>query len=205
MKISGSIECGRRPHRQWSPQRRIPGASLQTGRWERDDEDPSTLARVSLPALISTERLRLIPVTVEDAADMVAGRHQARWHADYPRPDDVDAATLVRADDTWGPRHIVLGHLAVGSIGCFGAPADGEAEVGYGVVADVRRRGIATEALRAMVVEAERVGVRLRASVRPDNTASLRVLAAGGFTELRGSTEDGELVMARPSPTARPA
>lgn len=148
--------------------------------------------------MISTERLRLIPVTVEDAADMVAGRHQDRWHRDYPRPDDVDAATLVRAGDTWGPRHIVLDRLAVGSIGCFGAPVDGEAEVGYGVVADVRRQGIATEALRALVAAAEEAGVRLRASVRPDNTASLRVLAAGGFTELRGSTEDGELVMARP-------
>ena len=40
----------------------------------------------------------------------------------------------------------------------------------------------------------------------PDNTASLRVLAKCGFTELRGSNEDGELVMARPlrSPDGAP-
>jgi RimJ/RimL family protein N-acetyltransferase len=36
--------------------------------------------------------------------------------------------------------------------------------------------------------------------VRPENRASLRVLAKCGFTQLRGSTEDGELVMVRPLP-----
>jgi ribosomal-protein-alanine N-acetyltransferase len=152
-----------------------------------------------LPALISTERLRLVVISSDDAADMLAGRHQDRWHADYPRQDDVDAASMVRAvADPWGPRHVVLGHLAVGSIGCFGPPVDGETEIGYGLVEAVRGQGIATEAVQALIAATELVGVRLRASVLPDNTASLRVLAKCGFTELRGSTEDGELVMARP-------
>lgn len=150
-----------------------------------------------LPALITTERLRLIPFTTADAADMLAGRRQERWHPDYPRRDDVDAATLVRADDTWGPRHVVLGHLAVGSIGCFGPPVDGESEVGYGLVGAVRGAGVATEALSALAAEADLLGVRLRASVEPGNRASVRVLAKCGFTELRGSNEEGQLVMAR--------
>ncbi len=154
---------------------------------------------MGLPDRIETERLRLILVTPSDAADMRAGRRQDRWHPSYPRRDDVDAASLVREPaDPWGPRHIVLGHQAVGSIGCFGPPDGAEAEVGYGVVEEVRGRGIATEALTALAAEADRLGVRLRASVAPHNTASLRVLARCGFTELRGSTEDGELVMARP-------
>jgi len=140
-------------------------------------------------------------VSADDAADMVAGRRQDRWHPDYPRRDDVDAATMVRGDgDLWGPRHIVLDRLAVGSIGCFGPPVDGETEVGYGLVEEARGQGLATEALTALVSETHRVGVRLRASVEPGNTASLRVLAKCGFTELRGSNEDGELVMARPAP-----
>lgn len=151
-----------------------------------------------LPERIETERLRLILVSPDDAADMLAGRRQDRWHPAYPRRDDVDAASLVRPGETWGPRHVVLGHQAVGSIGCFGPPVDGETEVGFGLVADVRGHGVATEALTALVAEAGRAGVRLRASVRPDNRASLRVLARCGFTELRGSNEDGELVMARP-------
>ncbi len=152
-----------------------------------------------LPERIETERLRLILVSPADAADMVAGRRQDRWHPAYPRRDDVDAASMAREGETWGPRHVVLGHQAVGSIGCFAPPTDGETEVGFGLVEDVRGHGVATEALTALVVEAERAGVRLRASVRPDNRASLRVLARCGFTELRGGNEDGELVMARPT------
>ncbi|MEJ7794129.1 MAG: GNAT family N-acetyltransferase [Nocardioides sp.] len=156
---------------------------------------------MNLPERIETERLRLILVTAADAADMRAGRRQDRWHPSYPRRDDVDAASLVRdgvEDASWGPRHVVLGHQAVGSIGCFGPPTDGETEVGYGLVPEVRGQGIATEALAALVAEADRVGVRLRASVAPENRPSLQVLARCGFTELRGSNEDGELVMARP-------
>ena len=156
---------------------------------------------MSLPERIETERLRLILVTAADADDMRAGRRQERWHPSYPRRDDVDAATLVREGDehaAWGPRHVVLGHQAVGSIGCYGPPDDGETEVGFGLVPEVRGQGIATEALRALVAAAATVGVRLRASVAPDNRASLRVLARCGFTELRGSNEDGDLVMVRP-------
>jgi RimJ/RimL family protein N-acetyltransferase len=91
----------------------------------------------------------------------------------------------------------------VGSIGFFGPPepaADGvpEVEVGYGLVEDARGAGVATEALTAMLGAAESAGARVRASVLPDNAASIRVLAKCGFTELRGSNEDGELVLARP-------
>jgi RimJ/RimL family protein N-acetyltransferase len=107
---------------------------------------------------------------------------------------------MVRADDTWGPRHIVLGRLAVGSIGCFGPPVDGETEVGYGLVEEARGSGVAGEALRGLLAETDRLGVRVRASVSPTNRAGLRVLAKCGFTELRGSNEDGGLVMGRPLP-----
>ena len=91
----------------------------------------------------------------------------------------------------------------LGSIGFFGPPqpaSDGtpEVEIGYGLVEDARGRGYATEAVTAMVAAAETAGARVRASVLPDNEASIRVLAKCGFTELRGSSEDGELVMARP-------
>lgn len=130
---------------------------------------------------------------------MLAGRHQDRWHPDYPRKDDIDAASIVGKAlvSTWGPRHVVVDRLAVGSIGCFGPPEDGETEIGYGLVPEVRGRGIATEAVELIAAEADRLGVRLRASVDPENTASLRVLANCGFADLRGTTEDGELVMVR--------
>ena len=157
-----------------------------------------------LPERIESGRVRLILISPDDAADMLAGRRQERWHADYPRRDDVDAASMIGpregAADGWGPRHVVVDGLAVGSIGFFGPPVDGEVEVGYGLVEAARGRGIATEALDAVLEHVDRLGVRVRASTEPENTASLRVLAKAGFTQLRGSDDEGRLVLARPTP-----
>ena len=93
--------------------------------------------------------------------------------------------------------------VVVGSIGFFGPPQDdhgvAETEIGYGLVPDARGHGAATEALRGMLLETDRLGVRVRAGVRPDNAPSLRVLAKCGFTELRGTDEDGRLLMGRPA------
>ena len=160
-----------------------------------------------LPELITSARLRLPLVTHEDAVGMLAGRRRVSWHRDYPRKDDQDAAAMVKADDpdaSWGPRHIVRSAdgLVVGSIGFFGAPAPGpdevdETEVGFGLVEEARGHGAVSEALTALLQETDRAGVRIRASVRPENRSSLRVLAGCGFTHLRGSNEDGELVMVR--------
>lgn len=168
------------------------------------------MSEVPLPQDITSERLTLRLITPEDAAGMLAGKRRVSWHPDYPRRDDQDAAAMVKADDTsfsWGPRHVVrsVDGLVVGSIGFFGAPAPGqdelaEAEVGFGLVEDARGHGAATEALTALLDHTDRAGVRVRASVQPENRASLRVLAKCGFTQLRGTTEDGELVMVRPLP-----
>ncbi len=161
-----------------------------------------------LPELVTTARLRLPLVTHEDAVGMLAGRRRVSWHRDYPRRADQDAAAMVRAEDpdaSWGPRHIVRSgdNLVIGSIGFFGAPAPGpdeveETEVGFGLVEEARGHGAVSEALTALLEETDRAGVRIRASVRPENRSSLRVLAACGFTQLRGSNEDGDLVMVRP-------
>lgn len=163
------------------------------------------MTQAELPERITTDRVRLILVTLDDAADMRAGRRQDRWHRDYPRQDDLDAASMIREPSPWGPRHLVVDGLAVGSLGFFGPPdpaADDqpEVEVGYGLVEAARGRGLATEALLGALVETDRVGVRVRARTEPANRASVRVLAKAGFTELRGSDEEGLLVMARPLP-----
>jgi [ribosomal protein S5]-alanine N-acetyltransferase len=160
---------------------------------------------VTLPAEIVTARLRLPLVTPEEAAAMRAGRRDPAWHPGYPRPDDVDAASMAREGDTWGPRHIVCddaqgGGQTVGTIGLLGPPVDGEVEVGYGLVEAARGRGLAAEALRALLAETDTAGVRVRAAVLPENGGSLRLLADCGFTELRGTDEEGVLVLARPLP-----
>jgi RimJ/RimL family protein N-acetyltransferase len=156
-----------------------------------------------LPNVVETERLRLPLFTTDDVAAMRAGERRPGWHPQFPREDDVDGVGMWHEGDPWSSRSIVLEGVVVGSMGFFGPPtpaADGapEAEVGYGLVEDARGAGLATEALTAMVAAAEAAGVRVRASVLPDNAASIRVLAKCGFTELRGSNEEGELVMARP-------
>lgn len=162
---------------------------------------------MSLPAVVTTERLTLPLWTAAEVADLVAGRRREGWHRDFPREDDRDAATMFHEGDPWGPRSIVRGATVLGSIGFFGPPVPAgpgggapETEVGYGLVEEARGWGFATEALRALLAEADAAGVRVRASVLPGNKPSIRVLAKCGFTELRGSDEDGQLVMARPLP-----
>jgi RimJ/RimL family protein N-acetyltransferase len=163
-----------------------------------------------LDPVVTTPRLRLELITPAEATAMLAGRRGPTWHPDYPRRDDLDAVSTISADAadlSWSPRHVVRAFdgLVVGSIGFFGPPvaaADGvlEAEIGYGLVEDARRRGVASEAVTGLLAHTDRIGVRVRAAVAPDNTASVRVLAKCGFTELRGGDEDGNLVMARPLP-----
>jgi RimJ/RimL family protein N-acetyltransferase len=167
---------------------------------------------LSLEPVVRTARLRLELISPDEAAGMLAGRRDDAWHPDYPRRDDLAAVSMIPdpsptsdSDLTWGPRHVVraVDGLVVGSIGFFGPPAaadDGvpEAEIGYGLVADARGRGVATEAVTGLLTHADRAGVRVRASVSPDNAASVRVLAKCGFTDLRGADPDGNLVMARP-------
>jgi [ribosomal protein S5]-alanine N-acetyltransferase len=163
-----------------------------------------------LDPVVSTARLRLVLITPEEAGRMLTGERQPTWHPDYPRQDDLDGISMIHAaagDLTWSPRHVVRAYdgLVVGSIGFFGPPTkadDGvlEAEIGYGLVSDARGRGVATEAVSGMLGHTDRAGVRVRAAVEPGNTPSVRVLAKCGFTQLRGSDEEGNLVMARPLP-----
>jgi RimJ/RimL family protein N-acetyltransferase len=149
---------------------------------------------------VVTPRLTLPLWSAADAAAIrgLAPRPSG-WHPDFPRRDDVDAASMWREGDVWGPRSIVRGVTTLGSIGFFGPPEEsGEVEVGYGLVREAWGWGFATEALQAVLAALE-PGIVVRASVAPDNARSIRVLAKCGFTELRGANEDGELVMARPA------
>jgi RimJ/RimL family protein N-acetyltransferase len=158
---------------------------------------------MDLPEELATERLRLPLWTAADVAAIRGGTRSPGWHPQFPRQDDVDASSLWRDGDPWSSRSITVEDRAVGSIGFFGPPqpaSDGtpEVEIGYGLVEAARGAGFATEAVTTMVAAAETAGARVRASVAPDNTESLRVLAKCGFTDVRGTNEDGELVMVRP-------
>ncbi len=108
----------------------------------------------------------------------------------------------------WGPRYLVARQQAIGTIGFHAPPwlePTGEVEIGFGLVPSARGHGLGTEAVAALLAEVDAVGVQVRASVGPGNAASLRLLAVGGFTALRGSDEDGRLVLGRPGRTSRVA
>ena len=150
-------------------------------------------------AAIRTERLVLPLWTAGDVAAIRGGTRDGvlgEWHRDFPRPDDVDAASMWHEGDPWGPRSIARGVTVLGSIGFFGPPDGLEVEVGYGLVREAWGWGFATEALQALLAELE-PDIGVRASIQPENKASLRVAAKCGFTQLRGTTDDGELVMVR--------
>lgn len=149
---------------------------------------------------VTTERLSLPLWTAADVALLRGAGRRPEWHRDFPRKDDVDAASMWREGDVWGPRSIVRGVTVLGSIGFFGPPdpddPTGEVEVGYGLVQEARGWGFATEALQGLLAQLEGA---VRATIDPANARSLRVVAKCGFTVLRGTTEDG-LVMVRPAP-----
>jgi predicted acetyltransferase len=133
---------------------------------------------------IEARDARLVPITAEEASAMRAGERLTWWADGYPRQDDLDAiGMLPSGPDPWSPRHIVRRSdgLAVGSIGCFGPPADGIVEIGYGLVPQARGGGLMTDVLSAMVRSLEAAGLRVVAHTEPDNVASQRVLARLGF------------------------
>jgi RimJ/RimL family protein N-acetyltransferase len=90
----------------------------------------------------------------------------------------------------WLGRVIVVddegGRRVIGSIGFHGPPDDdGRTEVGYRVEPEYRRKGVATEVVRALFDWANREHglTRFRASTAPDNLASQAVLARFGFRQ----------------------
>lgn len=96
----------------------------------------------------------------------------------------------------------------VGHAGFHGPPdSDGRVEVSYTVVPDLRGRGYARAALAALLQRAAAdARVRtVRASVSPDNAASLHLVRAAGFAQVgeQWDDEDGlELVFERPAGSA---
>ena len=111
-----------------------------------------------------------------------------RLRLDQVRADPRAARWVVRAVAAL-PEGPVVGHA-----GFHGPPDEhGAVEVGYTVVPELRGRGYARAALAALVAEARACReVRVvRASVRPDNAASLAVVRGAGFVEV-SEQEDEE-------------
>ena len=114
-----------------------------------------------------------------------------------------------RADPATGPwlvRVVIDANTGeiVGHAGFHGPPDEsGMVEVGYTIHPDYRRRGYATAALGALISYAcnDSRARTVRASVSPDNVASLKTIAAYGFVQVGEQMDevDGlELIFERP-------
>ena len=147
-----------------------------------------------MPASLLTAHLELVPKTrdevLADIAAMTAndkGQLSPIWLARLAVSAVVDPwvhgfSLVQRGSDT-----------VVGSCGFKGPPADGIAEIAYGVSPEQRNRGYATEAATALVTYAfECAGVSIvRAHTLPNSVASQRVLEKCGFEHV-GESMDAE-------------
>jgi RimJ/RimL family protein N-acetyltransferase len=152
-----------------------------------------------LPDVLAGPRLDLVLVTVEQllsrdgTGDPVPLGH--------PDPDDVLAPEespigfripQVRADPSVNPWLIRLAVLRetdeiVGLVNFHDRPDDdGAVEIGYRVIPRFRGRGYASEMAAVMwqAAAAHPDVRRLRASVAPDNTASLAIVERAGFVRV---------------------
>jgi RimJ/RimL family protein N-acetyltransferase len=115
------------------------------------------------------------------------------WAAGYPMEGDKRACLAYlrqlpviggsSRSQPFGYYQVLEAGVVVGGIGFHGPPRDGLVEVGYGVVAEVRGRGVATEALRLMLGVAAGLDQVWRVCGRTtaDNVASQRVMLAAGL------------------------
>jgi RimJ/RimL family protein N-acetyltransferase len=164
--------------------------------------------------VIVTDRLELIPVA--DLLDLLSeGRHEEAEHAlgvtipdGWPDAHDqrffAYRARQLAADPEdrdWMPQLIVLhatGRPMIGHAGFHGKPGknardDTDAvELGYMIFAEHRRRGYATEAVRALIqwAAADKAIRRFLASIGPQNAPSLALANTLGFVEVGRHWDD---------------
>ncbi len=161
---------------------------------------------------LHTQRLELIPATAElirleaSVPLALAAPLNATIPVDWP-PEEVRAVLGFFADqmdagvtgDGWGIYYWIAASdndappILVGSGGFMSKPSGGQAEIGYGTLAQFQGRGYATEAVSVLTdwaLSQPEVSVVV-ADALPENAASVRVLQKSGFTEAGPGGEEG--------------
>ncbi|HPH69804.1 MAG TPA: GNAT family protein [Kofleriaceae bacterium] len=172
---------------------------------------------------LTTPRLELIPITLDILEAVVANDKiacerlaGAAFPDNWPNEDLIARAfpvsmTAVRADPAvrlWGDTLVIekrrrdgtaVTPRVVGSVIFHGFPADGVAEVGYGVEEDSRGQGLAAEATNACVrwALAQPGIVAVQATTFPWHSASLGVIRRLGMQPCGRREHDtlGELLV----------
>lgn len=171
--------------------------------------------------MITTERLTLVPAVESSVRAALAGNEhlanalRAHVPPSWP-PEHLDAAALEWVlrwladpanDPQWGMYWAILrdgetGRTLIGGAGFKGVPSDGMVECGYGVAAEHRRRGYATEMVRGMVAHAfaSPLVQRVTAETLPELTPSIGVLNKCGFQFIGEGSEPGTIRYELPRP-----
>jgi [ribosomal protein S5]-alanine N-acetyltransferase len=165
--------------------------------------------------IIETTRLRLVPATVEhvhaEINDRGAFAHliPAEIPTNWPPESTVDALPLflrwleaAPQDVGWFGWYALAkdvggqGPVLVGSGGFLGPPQNGMVDVGYSVLPQYHRRGIATEMVAALLRWAYDESAdldRIAAETEWSNPASVRVLSKLGFVQSgQSANADGQ-------------
>lgn len=139
---------------------------------------PDAIAALAEGDLATADALSPVALTPWLVSEDMVRTWQHRTRQAVESPEDLPWITGVLWDDDE--------QVAVGGSGFHGAPdADGMVEVGYGVDPAYRRRGYARAALELAIerARAEPEVHTLRATVSPDNEASLALITQYPFVE----------------------
>lgn len=148
---------------------------------------------------IETSRVALVPLAPAQRRSVLDGDLTGLVHADgWPHADTLDA---LRPD--WPVWLVVADGLVVGECGTVGGVmTDGEVEIGLGLAAERRGRGLGTEVIAALAAWLARSPAVRRIVARVDvgNVASRRAFEKAGFV-LERSDERACLYVREPRQT----
>ena len=163
-------------------------------------------------ASLDTERLRLVPATLEladaDLHNRLEFMHQlgALVLDSWPPPpndersmrDTVDLLRRNPGDSGWAAWYwLAKKHkpVVIGLGGFKGPPAEGFVEIGYSLLPEFQNKGYASEAVAALLGWAFAHGEveRVAAETLPDLAPSIRLLERAGFVQAGAGTEPGSL------------
>jgi len=161
------------------------------------------------PVEIITSRLRLVPVTpgmVEaffqsrrSLGALIGARVPVEWPADPVIMEILRKQVISTGAPTWKDFIYVSreGLIAIGDGGFKGPTGDGNAEMGYSIIAPFRGKGLATEAANGLLKYAfnDSNMSSVTAETSPGNLESAAILRKIGMSRRgeRHSEEDGEL------------
>ena len=155
---------------------------------------------------LTTPRLRIVPLSLDEASAMVHGQRpvEDRWAPDYPTDASLVAAGIVLAAEAdgfalgpWTGYQIVRRSdgLVIGGCGfVLGGPdPQGRVSIAFSIVESLDDESYAAEALRALIAWAKSQPdvTRVLAETAATNTRGVRVYEQAG---MRRAGSDGQLV-----------